>query len=553
MECNWKDPMTIAHLFKQFACASLIICSITPITIQAATTNTATPNNTNAPSKPNIIVIMGDDVGWFNIGAYNQGIMGGKTPHLDKLAADGTRFTDYYAEPSCTAGRANFITGELPIRTGLTTVGQAGADVGMPAQAPTIATVLKTMGYETGQFGKNHLGDLNKYLPCLHGFDQFYGYLYHLDAMEDPYWHSYPPQMKDVVGPRNMLYCSATTIDDPTVQPRWGKIGKQKIEDAGPLSPERMKTIDDEILSNTFKFMDKSKADGKPFFIWLNPTRMHVFTHLSDKYKQMMTPQNGWYTEEAGMAQLDDIVGTVIQKIKDSGLENNTIVIFTTDNGAEIASWPDGGMTPFNGQKGMALEGGMRVPAIIKWPGKVAPGKIENGIMSGLDWFPTLAAFAGNTSITKDLLAGKQLGDTTYKVHLDGYDQSNFILGKSPSMRHEIYYFTEETLGAVRIDDYKYQFTNQPNGWFGGTVKLDWPSITNLRLDPFERVSTQGLGYSMGFYAHEFWRFVFVQQEIGKLGESFVAYPPMQKGASFNLGDVKAQVLKAIRSQAGQG
>jgi len=536
--------MIVLHKLKQLALLGAMMLAITPIAAQAASAT---------PSKPNIIVIMGDDVGWFNIGAYHQGIMAGKTPHLDKLAAEGTRFTDYYAEPSCTAGRANFITGELPIRTGLTTVGQAGTDVGMPAQAPTIATALKAMGYATGQFGKNHLGDLNKYLPCLHGFDQFYGYLYHLDAMEDPYWHSYPPQLKDVVGPRNMLHCWATTTEDATVQPRWGKIGMQKIEDVGPLPPERMKTVDNEILDNTFKFMDQAKADGNPFFIWLNPTRMHVFTHLADKYKKMMTPDNGWYTEEAGMAQLDDIIGSVLQKIKDSGIENNTIVIFTTDNGAEIASWPDGGMTPFAGQKGMALEGGMRVPAIIKWPGKVAAGKIENGIMSGLDWFPTLVAFAGDPTITDKLLSGKRLGDTTYKVHLDGYDQSNFILGKSPSKRHEVYYFTENTLGAVRIDDYKYQFTNQPNGWFGGTVKLDWPGITNLRLDPFERVSSQGMGYSMQFYAHEFWRFVFVQQQIEKLGESFVAYPPMQKGASFNLGDVKEQVIKAIRSQAGSG
>lgn len=512
------------------------------------------PRNTIAAqtvSKPNIIVIMGDDVGWFNIGAYHQGIMAGKTPNIDKLASEGMRFTDYYAEPSCTAGRANFITGELPIRTGLTTVGQAGADVGMPAQAPTIATALKEMGYATGQFGKNHLGDLNKYLPCLHGFDEFYGYLYHLDAMEDPFWHSYPPALKDSVGPRNMIHCWATTIDDATVQPRWGKVGKQKLEDAGTLPPERMKTVDDEILNNTFKFMDKAKQDGKPFFIWLNPSRMHVFTHLSDKYKNMMTPENSWYTEEAGMAQLDDIVGSVMQKLKDMGIDNNTIVIFTTDNGAEIMSWPDGGMTPFAGQKGMALEGGMRVPAIIRWPGKVPAGKIENGIMSGLDWFPTLVTAAGNSNIVNELLQGKKMGDATYKVHLDGYDQTNLLTGRGPSNRHEVYYFTESTLGAIRIDDYKYQFTSQPGGWLGGTVKLDWPSITNLRLDPFERVGTQSMGYGMDFYGHEFWRFVFVQNQVEILGKSFIQYPPMQAGASFNLESVKQQIMKAIRSQQG--
>ncbi len=526
--------------------------SASTLSFAAVNSTPTSASNANSNAKPNIIVIMGDDVGWFNIGAYNQGIMAGKTPNLDKLASEGMRFTDYYAEPSCTAGRANFITGELPIRTGLTTVGQAGAELGIPAQAPTIASALKPLGYVTGQFGKNHLGDLNKYLPCVHGFDEFFGYLYHLDAMEDPFWHSYPPQLKDVVGPRNMLHCWATTVSDPTIQPRWGVIGKQKIEDAGALPPERMKTVDNEILDKTFTFMDKAIAEKKPFFIWLNPTRMHVYTHLSDQYKKMMTPENGWYVEEAGMAQLDDIVGSVMKKLKDEGIENNTILIFTTDNGAEVVSWPDGGMTPFAGQKGMALEGGMRVPAIIRWPGKVPAGKVENGIMSGLDWFPTLLAAAGDNDIVNELLKGKKLGDTNYKVHLDGYDQTNLITGKGPSNRHEIYYFTENNLGAVRIDDYKYQFISQPNGWFGSTVTLDWPVITNLRLDPFERVSTQGAGYIMDFYGHEFWRFVFVQQQIQKLGETFIAYPPMQAGASFNLEGVKAQIIKAINSKSGE-
>lgn len=520
-------------------------------TIPAATTNTTT-TNTATGSKPNIIVIMADDVGWFNIGAYNQGIMAGKTPNLDKLATQGARYTDYYAEPSCTAGRANFITGELPIRTGLTTVGQAGADIGMPAQAPTIATALKSMGYETGQFGKNHLGDLNKYLPCVHGFDEFYGYLYHLDAMEDPFWHSYPPAAKDLVGPRNMLHCWATATDDATTQPRWGKIGKQKIQDEGALPPERMKTVDDEILAQAFKFMDKAKSDGKPFFLWLNPSRMHVITHLSDKYKSMMTPENGWYTEEAGMAQLDDIVGSVMQKVKDMGMEDNTILVFTTDNGAEVFTWPDGGMTPFAGAKGMVLEGGMRVPMIVRWPGKVPAGKVENGLMSGLDWFPTLVAAAGNTNVVDQLRKGAQLGDTKYKVHLDGYNQLDLLTGNGASKRHEILYFAEKKLGAVRIDDYKYRFIDQPDGWLGGTIMLDWPLITNLRLDPFERAGMpQGANGSMqyvgDFYQHEFWRFVYVQKMIGQYADTFVEFPPMQKGASFNMDGIKEQVLEAIR------
>lgn len=529
--------------------------SVNP-TANPAANPTANPAvNANIPSKPNIIVIMGDDIGWFNVGAYHQGIMATKTPNLDKLASQGMRMTDYYAEPSCTAGRANFITGELPIRTGLTTVGQAGATIGIPEEAPTIATALKPLGYATGQFGKNHLGDLNQFLPCVHGFDEYFGYLYHLDAMEDPFWHSYPPGVKDVVGPRNMVHCFATATDDPTIQPRWGKIGKQRIEDAGPLPPERMKTVDDEILDKTFKFMDKAKADGKPFFVWLNPTRMHVITHLSPKYAGMMTGENGWYQEEAGMAQLDDIVGAVMQKITNMGIENNTILAFTTDNGAEVFSWPDGAMTPFAGAKGMVLEGGMRVPMIVRWPGKIPAGKVENGIMSGLDWFPTLLTAAGNPNIAEELKKGKQLGDRSYKVHLDGYDQTNLLTGKGPSNRHEIFYFAEKKLGAVRLDDYKYRFIDQPSGWLGPTVNLDWPMLVNLRLDPFERAELpSGVNGSLDyylFYVHEFWRFVYVQKEVEQFARTFIDFPPMQKGASFNMDNVKQQIMNAIATHAG--
>jgi len=501
--------------------------------------------------KPNIIFIMGDDIGWFNIGAYHQGIMAGRTPNLDKLAAEGMRFTDYYAEASCTAGRANFITGQLPIRTGLTTVGQAGATVGMPAEAPTIATALKSMGYATGQFGKNHLGDRNEYLPTVHGFDEFFGYLYHLDAMEDPCHRNYPPALKDKVGPRNMIHSWSTDKDDPTEQPRWGKIGKQKIEDAGTLCPDRMKTVDNEILDHALKFIDKARKDGKPFFVWLNPSRMHVVTHLSDTYEAMRTPENGWTIEEAGMAQLDDVVGSVMKYVKDNGLDDNTIIAFSTDNGAENFTWPDGGQTPFAGGKGTALEGGFRVPMIVRWPGKVPAGKVENSIMSGLDWFPTFVAAAGNPNIAEELKKGKQLGDRTYKVHLDGYDQTDLITGKGPSKRNEIFYFTESILGAVRIGDYKYRFIDQPGGWLGGTVRVDWPILTNLRLDPLERTGITGsMGY-INWYMYEFWRYVYAQQEVEKYGKTFVEFPPMQKGASFNLEAVKEQILKAIKSRQG--
>ena len=525
--------------------------------IRAAAAALALTAATSAPAqqkKPNIIMIMGDDVGWFNVGAYHQGIMAGRTPNLDRLAAEGMRFTDYYAEASCTAGRANFITGELPIRTGLTTVGQAGSPIGMPAEAPTIATTLRSMGYATGQFGKNHLGDLNQFLPTMHGFDEFYGYLYHLDAMEDPCHPNYPQELKDKVGPRNMVHSWATSVDDPTVQPRWGKIGKQRIEDDGELCPKRMETVDDEILSKALAFVDRARKDGKPFFLWLNPTRMHVVTHLSPKYQGMRNSQNNWSIEEAGMAQLDDVVGAVMKYVKDAGLDGDTMVGFTTDNGTENFTWPDGGQTPFAGGKGTALEGGFRVPMILRWPGKVPAGKVENGIVSGLDWFPTFVAAAGNPNIAEEFKKGKKLGDRTYKVHLDGYNQLDLITGKGPSARHEILYFTESTLSAVRIDDFKYRFTDQPQGWLGGTVKLDWPALTNLRLDPFERTGIyNGSGGSLAYYnwfVYEFWRFQFVQQEVAKVAMTAIGFPPMQKGASFNLEAVKAQIERAIEAHS---
>jgi arylsulfatase A-like enzyme len=505
-----------------------------------------------AADKPNIVVIMGDDIGIWNIGAYHQGMMAGRTPHLDKLAKEGMRFTDYYAEASCTAGRAAFITGELPIRTGMTTVGQAGAKLGLPAEACTIATALKSMGYATGQFGKNHLGDLNEFLPTVHGFDEFFGYLYHLDAMEDPAHPAYPQELLDKVGPRNMVHSWATTTDDATVDPRWGKIGKQKIEDAGTLYPKRMETVDDEILDLTLKFMDKAKAENKPFFVWLNPTRMHIVTHLSEKYEKMRNSKNGWTIHEAGMAQLDDIIGDVMKKLRDMGVDDNTIVVFTTDNGTETFTWPDGGNTPFRGEKGTIYEGGFRVPCLLRWPGHVPADTVQNGIFASLDWFPTFVAAAGNPDIKEELLKSKQIGDRTYKNHLDGYNQMDVITGKGPSARHEIFYFAESTLGAVRIDDFKYRFIEQPQGWIGAKFHVDAPVLTNLRLDPFERFdypvgTLTGSQNYFSWFQYEFWRFVFVQQEVGKLAMTAVEYPPMQKGASFNLEAVKAEIAEAMR------
>ena len=520
---------------------------------------------------------MGDDVGWFNVGAYHQGIMSGKTPSLDKLASQGMRFTDYYAEASCTAGRANFITGELPIRTGLTTVGQAGADVGLPDKAITLATALKTLGYETAQFGKNHLGDLNKYLPCAHGFDEYFGYLYHLDAMSDPYWFDYPQDWIDKTGPRNLTHCWATDTDDSSVMPRWGKVGKQRIVDEGPLAPfpnmagrqnwqegakakYNMETFDEVLVENSNRFMDKAKADGKPFFIWHNTTRMHVFTYIPPKYQAIMNAKTNYGIEEAGMAQLDDGVGALLRHLDDIGEADNTIVIFTTDNGAEVFTWPDGGMTPFRATKGTVFEGGFRVPAIIRWPGRIPAGKVENGLMSGLDWFPTLMAAAGNPDIKDQLLKGVTVRDQKYKNHLDGYNQMEMLLCKGPSARHELFYFGGAQLGAIRIDDFKFQFFQQPFGWPGEKTTTDMPTVVNIRQDPFERtpsirgetINEEGGGYMNDFYAREFWRFVMVQKAVADLANTALEFPPMQAPASFNLSAVKAKVEEAINAQKGE-
>jgi len=499
--------------------------------------------------KPNILFIMADDIGWSNIGAYHRGMMASRTPNLDRLAADGMMFTDYYAEASCTAGRANFVTGQLPIRTGLTTVGQAGAHVGMPDAAPTIAHALKANGYACGQFGKNHFGDRNEYLPTVHGFDEFWGYLYHLDAMEDPFHPNYPKDLIDKVGPRSLIHATAVDKDDPTEHPRWGRVGRQKIVEEGPLPPHavsgikyNMETIDEAIRDHAVAWMSKQATAGRPFFCYLNPSRMHVVTHLSEKYNKLRTAENGWTVSEAGMAQLDDIVGSVMKKLDDFGVSENTIVVFTTDNGAENFTWPDGGQTPFAGGKGTVLEGGFRVPCIARWPGHIPEGVVENGLMSGLDWFPTLAAITGDPTVVDELKKGKRFGDRTFTSHLDGYDQTAMLMGKGPSKRREVFYFAEGTFGAVRIGDYKYRFIDQPQGWLGGTVKPDWPIMTNLRLDPYERTGATGSMAYVDWMKFQFWRFVFVQEVVEKFARSFIEYPPLQRPASFNVDAVKEQV-----------
>jgi arylsulfatase len=554
-----------------------LVCAVIPSQAQ----DSPTPRSGAASNKPNILFIMGDDVGWFNVEPYHQGIMSGKTPNLMRLAREGVRFTDYYAEASCTAGRANFITGEIPLRTGMTTVGQAGADVGLPMQACTLATALKAQGYATGQFGKNHLGDLNKYLPTVHGFDEFFGYLYHLDAMSDPYWYSFPEDQDfyNKYGPRSLVHCWAQDTDDATVMPRWGKVGKQKIQDEGPLPPfpdmsnvpnmhdlpflkakYDMTTFDEVLVKASSDFMDNAKKAGKPFFVWHNTTRMHVWTFLSKKYGSMQNSKTNYGLEEAGMAQLDDSIGALLKHLDDMGEADNTIVVFTTDNGAEVFTWPDGGMTPFKATKGTVFEGGFRVPCIARWPGHIKPGTVENGMFSGLDWFPTLVAAAGNPNITDQLLKGIKLGDRSYKNHLDGYNQLDLLEGKGPSARHELFYFGGPHLGAVRLDDFKFQFYQQPMGWPGPKVTTDMPVMYNIRQDPFERtpstggqsINDLGGGYMNDFYAREFWRFVMVQQYVAKLAMTAKDYPPMQSPASFNLDAVKQKIEEMMKDHEGQ-
>ena len=378
--------------------------------------------------KPNILVLWGDDIGQFNISAYNMGMMGYKTPNIDRIAQEGAIFTDWYGQQSCTAGRAAFITGQSPIRTGLTKVGLPGAKEGLTTADPTLAELIKPRGYTTGQFGKNHLGDRNEMLPTVHGFDEWLGNLYHLNAEEEPENVDYPkdPAFRAKFGPRGVLHCFATDKDDVTDDPRFGKMGKQKCEDTGPLTRKRMETIDDEVTAGAITFMDKAARADKPFFIWWNSSRMHTYTHLSPKWEG----KSGLGIEADGMLEHDSDVGLLLDELKKLGIENNTIVMYSSDNGAEFFLWPDGGTTIFRGEKNTQWEGGYRVPCMIRWPGVVKPGTIINDIGAHEDMVPTVLAAAGDPTVKEDLLKGKKIGDMTYKVHLDGYNLMPFLKGE---------------------------------------------------------------------------------------------------------------------------
>ena len=450
----------------------------------------------SAPSgkKPNILVIFGDDIGQSNISAYTFGLMGYRTPNIDRIAREGLMFTDYYAEQSCTAGRSSFITGQSVIRTGLSKVGIPGATVGLQAGDITIAEALKPLGYATGQFGKNHLGDRNEYLPTVHGFDEFFGNLYHLNAEEDPEDPDYPkdPAFKAKFGPRGVLRCKASDHDDPTVDPRFGKVGKQTIEDTGPLTKKRMETIDDETTAAAVDFIQRQVKASKPFFVWMNTTRMHLYTHVRPSMRGQSGMPDNEYAD--GMIEHDGDVGKLLKTLDDLGISNDTIVLYTTDNGPHMNSWPDAAMTPFRSEKDTNWEGAFRVPAMIRWPGHVKPGAVVNGIFGSHDWFPTLLAAAGDTDVTQRLLDGWTIGDRTYKVHIDGYNQIAYLTGQQErSARRAFIYFDDDAqLVAIRFDNWKLVFYEQKTPgtldiWGEPFTPRRLPLFFNLRMDPYER------------------------------------------------------------------
>ncbi|MCE9625917.1 MAG: arylsulfatase [Deltaproteobacteria bacterium] len=512
------------------------------------------PASPTAPSaKPNILVIFGDDVGQSDISAYTFGLMGFKTPNIDRLAKEGMMFTDYYAEQSCTAGRSSFITGQATLRTGLSKVGLPGAKLGLQKEDITIAEALKPLGYSTGQFGKNHLGDRNEFLPTVHGFDEFFGNLYHLNAEEEPENPDYPknPQFLQKYGPRGVLKCVATTVDDPTEDPRFGKVGKQKCEDTGPLNIKRMETIDDETTDAAIDYMKRQVQAGKPFFVWMNTTRMHLYTHI----RPSMKGRSGISEYADGMLEHDDDVGKLLKTIDDLGIADNTIVVYSTDNGPHMNSWPDAAMTPFRSEKNTNWEGAFRVPAMVRWPGHIKPGTVSNEIVSGLDWFPTLLAAVGDTTVTDRLLKGWETNGNNYKVHLDGYNILPYLQGQEPnSPRKGFFYFNDDgELVAARYENWKEVFCEQrvPGTlriWGEPFVCLRAPKLFNLRMDPYERADITSNTYYDWTLRHSFLA-VPTQELVGKFLQTFREYPPRQKPSSFSID----QIMENMQKQQSQG
>ncbi|MBR8534972.1 arylsulfatase [Carboxylicivirga sediminis] len=505
---------------------ALMAILVTPATFaQKKSKNTA---------KPNILVIMADDIGISNLSYNNKGMMGYTTPNIDRIANEGVQFTDYYAEQSCTAGRSAFITGQMPVRTGLTKVGLPGADLGLRKEDPTLAMLLKPFGYATGQFGKNHLGDKNEFLPTEHGFDEFFGNLYHLNAEEAPEHENYPqnPEFKEKFGPRGVLKSNADG----------------KVEDTGPLSKKRMETIDQEFLDATIDFIERKEDEDTPWFCWFNPSRMHYHTHVPDDYKG----KSGLNVYADGMIQHDDQIGTLLNKLDELGITENTIVIYTTDNGVHFNMWPDAGVTPFRGEKNTNWEGGYRVPFAMRWPEKIKAGQIENGITSHTDLLPTLMAAVGENNIKDKLKEGHKIGNMTYKVHLDGYNLlPNLIDDKHQAEwpRKEFFYWSDDgDLVAYRYDRWKLVFMEQKahqlRVWMEPFTALRVPLIFDLRMDPYERASTDANGYFEWMERVGQFLIVPAQSRVGEMVSTFKEFPPRQKPAKFNLEEVMNNMMK---------
>ncbi|MBK7973212.1 MAG: arylsulfatase [Deltaproteobacteria bacterium] len=497
-----------------------------------------------ADKKPNIVVIWGDDVGQSDISAYSHGVMGFKTPNIDRLAKEGMLFTDIYAEQSCTAGRASFLTGQSGLRTGMTKVGLPGSPVGLQKEDPTVAELLKPLGYATGQFGKNHQGDRNEFLPTVHGFDEFYGNLYHLNAEEEPELPDYPKAagFREKFGPRGVMDCKASDKDDATVDPRFGKVGKQVCTDTGPLTKKRMETIDDDIAQRAVDFIERQNKAGKPAFVWVNFTHMHFRTHTKPESIGQAGPFQSPYHDT--MVDHDKNVGQVLKALDDLHIADNTFVMYSTDNGPHMNSWPDGAMTPFRNEKNSNWEGAYRVPAMVRWPGQIKPDSISNEIVAHLDWLPTLLAVAGDADVSEKLLKGYKAGDMTYKVHLDGYNLVPYLTGKADKSPREsfLYVNDDQQVTGLRYQNFKFVFMEQrAEGtmkiWAEPFVTLRVPKIFNLRTDPYERADVTSNTYYDWLLDHAF-MFVPAQAHVAEFLATFKDYPQRQKAASFNLQEV---------------
>ena len=492
--------------------------------------------------KPNILIIWGDDIGWFNVSAYNHGIMGYRTPNIDRVAKEGALFTDWYGQQSCTAGRAAFITGQSPIRTGLTKVGLPGSDLGLRPEDPTIADVLKPHGYVCGQFGKNHVGDRDEFLPTVHGFDEFFGNLYHLNAEQEPENPDYPkgPEFREKFGPRGVLKCKAD-----------GK-GGQTIENTGPLTVERMKTVDEEFLAGALDFIERQTKDDKPFFCWFNSTRMHIFTHLKKESEGV----TGLGVYPDGMVEHDGHVGQLLDKLDELGITDNTIVMYSTDNGAEVMSWPDGGSTPFRGEKDTNWEGGWRVPCAIRWPGVIKPGTVSNDIFSHTDMLPTLAAVAGEPNIVEKLEKGYKLGNKNFKVHIDGYNLVPFLKGevKENPRKGFMYWSDDGDLMALRVGNWKAMFMEQRakgfDVWKEPLVSIRVPDLYNLRSDPFERGKEDGTLFYGKWMADRAFLLVPAQAIVVEFLKTFEEFPPRQTPASFSIDQALEKARQSEKAMA---